>query len=186
MAQARARVRHHIGRAARGAALAAIVAAAPLLQGAIDLTTNVEERLLAGHNRERAAMGVAPLVWNDALARDAERWGDHLARNVGHLVHYPDNPRDPDPQGENLWAGTRGYYGPEDMVGLWVAEKKDYKPGVFPDNSRSRNLENVAHYTQVIWRSSDAVGCAITRGRKDDFLVCRYSEGGNVLGERPL
>ena len=47
---------------------------------------------------------------------------------VGYLVHSDDDPADPDPQGENLWAGTRGYYGPEAMVGLWVEEKKDYKP----------------------------------------------------------
>lgn len=168
-----------------GLAIAALAACAPFAMGAVDLSTNLDQRLLAAHNRERATLGLDPLQWNEGLSRDAAAWGDHLTR-VGHLVHYPDNPDDPDPQGENLWAGTRGYYGPEAMVGLWIAEKIHYKAGVFPDNSRTGELEDVGHYTQVVWRSTTDVGCAVKRGGKDDFLVCRYSEGGNVLGERPF
>jgi len=167
-----------------GAALA-LSACSPLLLGAINQTANLEDRLLAAHNRERDLLGIAPLTWNEGLARDAAAWGEYLTR-IGYLVHYPDNPEDPDPQGENLWAGTRGYYSPEDMVGLWVAEKKHFKPGIFPDNSDTRRLEDIAHYTQVMWRTSTDVGCAVVHGRYDDFLVCRYSEGGNVLGERPF
>lgn len=163
----------------------ALALAAPFTQGATGIGNNLEERLLAGHNRERAAMGIAALAWDQELARDAEAYARYLAR-LGYLVHYEDDPHDPDPQGENLWAGTRGYYGPESMVGLWIAEKQDYRPGIFPDNSISGDLENVAHYTQLMWRSSRAVGCAVARGTADDFLVCRYSEGGNVIGERPF
>ncbi|WP_253201100.1 CAP domain-containing protein [Sphingomonas quercus] len=146
---------------------------------------NFEMRVLAAHNRERAGMGIAPMRWNEALARDAAIWGEHLAR-VGYLVHSSTDPRDPDPQGENLWAGTRGYYSLESMVGLWVAEKKNFRPGLFPANSRTGDLEDVGHYTQVVWRSSGEVGCALVRGRHDDFFVCRYAEGGNVIGEWPF
>lgn len=170
---------------AKIAAAAALTLASPFVQGATDLQTNTEARLLAGHNRERANLGIAPLKWDDALAQDAARWAQHLVQ-VGYLEHSEDAPGDPDPQGENLWAGTRGYYGPDQMVGLWVAEKKDFKPGIFPNNSTTGDLDDVGHYTQVAWRSSKAVGCAIARGRRDDFLVCRYSEGGNVIGERPF
>ena len=163
----------------------ALTLAAPFAQGATGLDNNLEQRLLAGHNRERAALGIAPLAWNELLAHDAEAYAQHLVR-VGYLVHSEDAPGETDPQGENLWAGTRGYYGPESMIGLWVAEKRDYKPGIFPNNSISGDLEKVGHYTQVMWRSSHAVGCAVAHGHRDDFLVCRYSEGGNVIGERPF
>lgn len=167
------------------AAALALALAAPFAQGATGLDNNLEQRLLAGHNRERAALGIAPLAWNALLAQDAEAYAQHLVR-VGYLVHSEDAPGETDPEGENLWAGTRGYYGPESMVGLWVAEKRDYKPGIFPNNSISGDLEKVGHYTQVMWRSSRAVGCAVAHGHRDDFLVCRYSEGGNVIGERPF
>lgn len=163
----------------------ALAMAAPFAQGATGVDNNLEQRLLAGHNRERASLGIPPLAWNELLAHDAQLYAQHLT-SVGYLVHSEDDPRETDPQGENLWAGTRGYYGPEAMIGLWTAEKKDFKPGIFPNNSITGDLENVGHYTQVMWRSSRAVGCALAHGRRDDFLVCRYSEGGNVIGERPF
>lgn len=180
--QAFAKVRR---KGTRIAALMALALSSPLLVGAIDQTSNLEQRLLAAHNRERDQLGIPHLAWNEGLARDAAAWGQYLTR-IGYLEHYPDNPNDPDPQGENLWAGTKGYYSLEDMVGLWIAEKKHFRDGVFPDNSNTRRLEDIAHYTQVMWRTSTDVGCAVAHGRYDDFLVCRYSEGGNVLGERPF
>jgi hypothetical protein len=163
----------------------ALVSATPFLEGATSLTSNFNQRLLAGHNRERSSLGIEPLMWDDQLAREAARYAQHLVE-VGYLVHSKTDIRDPDPEGENLWAGTRGYYGPDSMVGLWVAEKRNFKPGIFPDNSRTGDLEDVGHYTQLMWRSSRAVGCALAHGRYDDFLVCRYSEGGNVIGEQPF
>lgn len=163
----------------------ALVLATPFMQGNISRLDNFDQRTLAAHNRERATLGIAPLAWDPELAQDAQRYADHLTR-VGYLVHSESDPRDPDPQGENLWAGTRGHYGVESMVGLWIAEKRNFKPGIFPNNSRTGDLEDVGHYTQVMWRSSKAVGCAVARGAADEFMVCRYSEGGNVIGERPF
>jgi hypothetical protein len=165
--------------------IALLTAASFLCQGSLGPTTNLDQRLLAAHNRERAAAGVPPLQWNAELASSAAEWGAHLAK-LGYLEHYPSDERDPNPQGENLWAGSKGYYSAEQMIELWAAEKKHYKAGVFPANSRTGALEDVAHYTQLMWRSTEQVGCALSRGKEDEFLVCRYSEGGNVLGERPF
>jgi hypothetical protein len=151
----------------------------PLAQGSLGRLDQPEIRILASHNRERAALGVGPLQWDEGLARDAAVWGERMVR-LGYLVHSDA------PQGENLWAGTRGYYSIEAMVGLWADEKKHYKPGVFPANSRTGNLADVGHYTQLVWRETRNVGCAITQGKHDDFLVCRYSSPGNVIGERPF
>ncbi len=164
---------------------ALLVGVMPLMQGNLGRLDNLAERSLAAHNRERDALGIPALEWDEGLARDAEAWADRLV-HVGHLVHSPDNPTDPDPQGENLWAGTSGYYSPESMVGLWVGEKRNFRPGIFPANSLTGQLEDVGHYTQLVWRSTRRVGCALAQGPRDEFLVCRYSEGGNVMGERPF
>ena len=172
-------------RLAKAMGIAALALVAPFAMGATDLDSNMSERILGYHNRERSKLDIPKLAWDPALARDAEVWAQHLT-DVGYLVHSPDEPLDPDPEGENLWAGTKGYYGPEEMVGLWVAEKRYYKPGLFPHVATNGNMETVGHYTQVMWRSTKAVGCAIAHGHRDDFLVCRYSEGGNVIGERPF
>jgi hypothetical protein len=168
----------------RVAAALALLCISPALQGGVGFRQNFEERLLAAHNRERDSMGAPSLQWDPALARSAKDWAGYLAR-TGKFEHSPDDSWW-DTEGENLWAGTVNYYQPEAMVGLWASEKRDYKAGVFPNNSRSGDIENVGHYTQLIWSRTGAVGCAIARGRDEDFLVCRYSQAGNVLGERPI
>lgn len=163
----------------------ALALSAPLMANATGRTANLEARLLAAHNRERAAIGVPPLEWDAQLAANAKVWADALAE-TGTFEHSPADASDPDVEGENLWAGTRGAWSPEDMIGLWIAEKRDYRPGIFPAVSRSGDLEKVGHYTQVIWRNTRKVGCALAPGREEDVLVCRYAEGGNVIGERPI
>ena len=169
----------------RIAAAIAVASASPLLVGGLAPRQNFDERLLAAHNRERDTMGAEPLTWDPVLARSAREWARHLAR-TGKFEHSPDSPWYAEPEGENLWAGSVGYYQPESMVGLWTAEKQYYKAGVFPNNSRTGQVENVGHYTQVIWSRTGAVGCALERGRNEEVLVCRYSQAGNVLGERPI
>jgi hypothetical protein len=42
----------------------------------------------------------------------------------------------------------------------------------------------VAHYVQIVWRGTRAVGCAMASGASDDYLVCRYSPAGNVVGQK--
>lgn len=155
-----------------------------MLLGSTSFDSELDRRLLAAHNVERAAAGVAPLQWDEQLAQAARRWADHLGA-TGRFEHSDDQPGTP-PQGENLWSGTRGYYSPESMVGLWAAEKQAFVPGVFPMNSRTGDVEAVGHYTQLVWRRSSAVGCALAHGQADDILVCRYSSAGNVIGQRPF
>ena len=160
-----------------------LLSAVPVLGGATDLTGNFEARVLASHNREREAMGVPPLRWDDGLAASAQIWADRLAA-TGRFEHAPERPLDP--QGENLWEGTRGYYSSEAMVDAWVREKRNFRPGIFPDNSATGRVEDVGHYTQLVWRQTRQVGCAKAAGQTDEVLVCRYSEAGNYRGEPPL
>jgi hypothetical protein len=143
--------------------------------------SRLEARLLALHNRERRAVGAAPLAWDPPLAAAAADYGPALER-LGKLAHSPLATRPG--QGENLWMGTRGAYELEEMAGGWAAEKSLFRPGVFPTVSRSGNWSDVAHYTQMIWKGTSRLGCAVHKGRKWDFLICRYSPPGNVVGQR--
>lgn len=161
----------------------ALLLSSPLMIGGTTARADFNQRLLAAHNAVRASVGVTPLVWNAALAADARVWANELAA-TGKFEHSPDEPGKP-LQGENLWAGTPRAFSPEAMVHLWTVEEADYHPGVFPNNSRSGDVEHVGHYTQMIWRASRQVGCATAVGAREEFLVCRYSEAGNVYGERP-
>ena len=149
--------------------------------GGIQDLSRAEARLLALHNRERRATGAPPLVWDSALAAAAAAYGPRLDR-LGKLAHSP--PATRPGQGENLWMGSRGAYSLEEMAGSWAAEKRLFRPGLFPTVSTSRNWSDVGHYTQMIWKGTTRIGCAVRKGRKWDFLVCRYSPPGNVVGQR--
>jgi hypothetical protein len=171
------------GKAKRFLAVAALALAAPILLGSTGLGTNFDARLLAAHNRERSDSGIRPLVWDSGLAAEAGVWGDYLA-DIGDLEHSTDE--SDDPEGENLWLGTKRHFAPEEMVGMWIEEKQHFEPGIFPANSRTGDLDDVGHYTQLMWRATGRVGCALSRGDEYDVLVCRYREAGNVIGETPF
>lgn len=160
-----------------------LLCVAPVLCGSLGLTSNMETRILFAHNAARAKMGVPPLSWDPNLVTSAQQWADHLAAKQ-LFEHAPE--RLLGDEGENLWAGTSGYFPVDAMVDAWVREKRSFKPGLFPDNSVTGKVADVGHYTQLMWRRSRHVGCAIAKGAGEDVLVCRYSEAGNYIGETPF
>ena len=167
-------------------AIGAIVIAATagfMLSGAQGRTTNLNDRILAAHNRERSGLGVASLEWDVDLATGAQEWAEHLSR-TGRFHHSPDPGTSP--EGENIWGGTPDSFTPEAMVGLWTAEKRHFKQGTFPENSATGNAADVGHYTQLIWRDTRRVGCGLSGAGSREILVCRYSAPGNIIGRRPL
>lgn len=166
------------------AAAALLALATPALVGATDNNSNFFQRVVAAHNRERSTSGTPPLMWDESLAKGAREWADHLAR-TDRFAHSPDEPG-AEAIGENIWGGTAARYQPEAMVSLWVAEKKFFKLGTFPENSTTGNVQDVSHYTQLMWRSSRKVGCGVSRGAREDILVCRYASAGNIIGQRPF
>ena len=137
-------------------------------------------RLLVAHNAERARIGVPPLQWDPALAAAAASYGSALA-GAGRLQHSPKALRPG--QRENLWRGTSGAFSPEQMVGTWIAERRYFRPGIYPNVSTTGNWADVSHYTTMIWRTTSRVGCAIHRARGMDWLICRYSPPGNIDGQ---
>ncbi|RIV88847.1 CAP family protein [Aurantiacibacter zhengii] len=137
--------------------------------------------LLEEHNRARAEVGVPRLEWSNRLAREAHDWAQHIARQ-GRMIHA--NREQRNGSGENLWMGYAGYYGPDVMVGGFLAERQHFRNGTFPQVSSTGNWRDVGHYTQVIWRGTREVGCAVARGGTNDFLVCRYYPAGNVYNQR--
>lgn len=141
----------------------------------------VSMQLLQAHNRERALVGAPPLAWDPQLARSAFSYGPVLAA-MGRLQHSPRASRPG--QRENLWRGTARAFLPAQMVASWAAERRYFRPGIFPAVSTTGNWLDVSHYTQMIWRSTTRVGCAVYRTRQWDYLICRYSPPGNQDGKR--
>lgn len=142
--------------------------------------TSFAERMLALHNRERSAVGTPPLQWDPMLAESAASYGPALAA-LGRLQHSPREGRPG--QRENLAMASTGYYDDLQLAGMWVAEKRIFQPGLFPNVSRTGYWKDVSHYTQMVWRGTTHVGCALYRAGGNDFLICRYSPPGNKDGK---
>jgi hypothetical protein len=134
------------------------------------------DRMLAAHNAPRAELGLQPLSWSPELAADAAIWARTLSRERSFRHEAQKG------EGENLWMGTAGGYSYEQMVASWSGEKRLYRHGVFPEVSRTGSWHDVGHYTQMVWRTTTQVGCAMSNDRGTDYLVCRYSPPGNWIG----
>jgi uncharacterized protein YkwD len=133
------------------------------------------EEILNAHNRYRAEVGIPSLTWSDTLASHAQDWANHLAANRS-FEHSQGTG-----EGENLWKGTSGFYSYTQMVDRWGSEKQHFVTG------SSSNFSGVGHYTQMVWRNTTQVGCAVAEGADGQTtLVCRYSPQGNVQGQRPF
>jgi hypothetical protein len=131
------------------------------------------------HNAERLRVGAPLLRWDEGLAAGAQRYANELAA-LGALRHSAKATRPG--EGENLWMGTAGAFSPGQMVGGWASERQLFRPGIFPNVSSNGNWAAVGHYTQMIWRTTEKVGCAVGRSPRIDVLVCRYFPSGNVMG----
>ncbi|MGF1496231.1 MAG: CAP family protein [Elainellaceae cyanobacterium] len=143
-------------------------------------TQTISQQILEAHNRYRQEVGVPPLSWSDELSQDAQAWADYLASLGGNTLQHD---RDRNGQGENLWLGTAGFFSVVDAVDAWGSERQFFRPGTFPEVSTTGNWADVGHYTQIIWRDTERVGCAQSTAGGNNILVCRYGPPGNFIGQ---
>ena len=119
---------------------------------------------------------IPPVTWSNELAATAQAWADHLRdTNKCGLIHSDAR------LGENLAGG-------KDLdiahaVKMWADEGEHY--------SYSPQYEfeiPTGHYTQVVWRNTQKVGCALHDCpglQYGSSIVCDYGPGGNFNGEKP-
>ena len=167
-------------------------------QSRVDATT--QNTILNMHNQERNAVRVPTVTWSDSLARDAQTWADRVvSMNLrwdicGNPQQDPQGrqcpphvPRDQaNGQGENLAWGYN--YPLTSLAQGWANEKSNYAPGT-PIASNLGYPNVYGHYTQMVWQSTTQIGCGTARqtigANTWDLLVCRYSPGGNWIGQVP-
>lgn len=136
--------------------------------------------ILAEHNRVRAEVRPAaspplpPLVWDESLASLARNWAERCPRG-----HRPRNR-----YGENLYWSGGAPATPAAAVASWAREARyyDYASTVCTKDGR-RDWAACGHYTQLVWRDTTRLGCAVRSGCPGDLenvVVCNYDPPGNV------
>lgn len=140
--------------------------------------TDLRSGFLEAHNRERQAVGVAPLRWSGALEADARRWAEQLAR-WNRLQHAALRG-----QGENLWMGSIDAFHPFEAIRAFAREKAVFRNQPMPHISRTGRWQDAGHYSQMVWARTTTVGCATGRNASNLFVVCRYAPAGNVISQK--
>ncbi|XP_039604047.1 cysteine-rich venom protein TEL1-like [Polypterus senegalus] len=150
------------------------------------LTTdpNVQKTIVDKHNAVRGsvhptAANMLKMKWNTEAAANAERWARTCSMN-----HSPSEQRriSKDSCGENLYMSSNERPW-ESAIQGWEDEKKDYVFGEPPKTGKV-----VGHYTQLVWASSNQVGCAVAHCPSSQFkyfYVCQYCPPGNFIKSNP-
>jgi len=129
--------------------------------------------MLVAHNAVRARVHTPALQWSDKLSAFAQEWADSLIKRH-EFAHRPNNP-----YGENIFEVEGGAATPEMVVSNWAEEEHNYD---YPSN-RCNGV--CGHYTQIIWKTTEQVGCAMARGGNREIWVCNYNPPGNIAGRKP-
>ncbi len=145
------------------------------------LSSQEVEQVVTLHNKVRADVGVGPVTWSRELAVYAQEWANYLASTSCSLQHRPPSGKWKCEYGENLFMGTVGHFGVADAVTSWEKEKKYYH-GQTLDRS---NWYESGHYTQMVWKESQHIGCAKADCNGKVIIVCNYDPPGNILGQKP-
>ncbi|MEM6294923.1 MAG: CAP domain-containing protein [Myxococcota bacterium] len=151
----------------------------PVRSGSGLATPTIDARsvqaLVEEHNRARAAVGVPALQWSADIAAVAQEWADRLAKRGCDLEHSSGD------LGENLYWSSDPRPAAE-AVTSWVDERADY------DARRHRCKRGAVcgHYTQVVWKTSRAVGCGVASCGSARVWVCNYDPPGNYVGQAPF
>lgn len=155
--------------------------------------------MTAAHNATRAdlAPGVSlpDLSWSQELADFAQEWSDALASRCGVIEHRVQRS-----YGENiaLRGSTRMLepFSAEEAVAGWAAEEACWDFGTIRGSEQcdatctdAINSNGCGHYTQLVWRDTERVGCGYSTCDADrltfEIWVCNYDPPGNFVGQAP-
>src|SRR5262245_15767599 len=157
------------------------------------LTPDVINAFVAAHNAARSgplnpapSPALPPVSWDAILADSVYNYALRCTGSNG-LLNHNDN-RSTDYQalggsgyvGENIFGSSGRTVTPDDAVTLWMSEASSY--------NYASNTGSAGHYTQVVWRDSVRIGCAIVDCSALTYhntVICDYAPGGNINGQRP-
>ncbi|KAF9365446.1 hypothetical protein BGX34_009971 [Mortierella sp. NVP85] len=123
--------------------------------------TKEQQTILDTHNKYRARHQAPPLTWDATVAASAA-----AAIAPCEFKHSGSK------YGENLAAGYQNF---KAGIDAWYNEVKFYNynnPGF---------AMNTGHFTQVVWKSTKAIGCAKKKCPKWTIYNCQYKAAGNIV-----
>lgn len=135
------------------------------------------------HTDTQGRPPLAGLRWSPGLAASAQKVADACRFAHSHV-----------PLGENLYARPLPT-SPSAVVKAWAGEVDDWSR-VSNDRGECEPGKICGHYTQIVWRETHSLGCAVSRCEPDEhspfrgwdawyLWVCHYDPPGNLRGRAP-
>lgn len=160
----------------------------PLSQSLIDQFVTAHNNARSGPLNPTPNPPLPPVTWDCILADAAYNYLSKCPGGNVSLAPHNAN-RSTDYQalggsgyvGENIYASTGSSVAPQDAVNSWMSEASAY-------NYNTNNITAAGHYTQVVWRASVRIGCAIVNCSNYTYhntILCDYAPGGNITNQKP-
>ena len=143
------------------------------------LTQEERKIIMSRHNELRAEVGVPRLRWSPELAAFAQEWADRLSATSCAPEHRPTAGKFKQLNGENIYITSTGAEPLEAAVTGWGSEKRFYS-----GQPVSVSDLRAFHYTQIVWRATTQIGCAMAECNGNVIVVCNYSPAGNTIGQK--
>ena len=137
--------------------------------------------IVSYHNVLREKHGVPPLTTDPKL----EKYAEETVIDSLYIGTFKrgESYRDGEYLGQNLYLGIGNPYTGRYLTNYWYSENAYYNYY----SGSSKNGDIVNHFTQMIWKTTQKIGCAYTVGRWKTYdecyyICCYYSPGGNLPG----
>ena len=131
-------------------------------------------QILTAHNKYRLDLDLPELVWSNNLENSSQKWADKL---ISRNLFEHSNTKN----GENLFVIIGRDASPIEVVDDWASEKEYFN---YKTRKCNGSWYNCGHYTQIIWRDTKEVGCAVSKLGTKQIWVCQYNPPGNYTGEK--
>ena len=136
----------------------------------------VRSDMLTRHNLYRAQHQVSDLTRVAAIESIAQSYSEYLAAN--NMFQHSSNTYLGNSLGENLYWGYGFSSIGTNAVDSWYEEVADY------DFNSPGFKSGTGHFTQIVWKDSQQLGCGIGCGSNNYcYVTCNYYPAGNYLGQ---
>jgi uncharacterized protein YkwD len=136
--------------------------------------------MVARHNYWRAKVHVGEVTWSSEVAKVAQEWADHLAKEGCNMKHRPREGRWGTNYGENIYWSQGMDSTPDGVVDDWASEIE-----YFDESSGKCKGGVCGHYTQLVWKNTARIGCGMAKCGDQEIWVCNYDPPGNWVGQKP-
>ena len=160
----------------------------PLSQSLIDQFVTAHNNARSGPLNPTPNPALPPVTWDCILADSAYNYLSKCPGGSVSLAPHNAN-RSTDYQalggtgyvGENIYASSGSSVTPQAAMNSWMSEASSY-------DYTTNNISVAGHYTQIVWRASVRIGCAIVNCSNYTYrntILCDYAPGGNVTNQKP-